>query len=83
MAMFDPMNGDCIAGYTKAICDIREIFKYIQGDLKHHHKLMGPKMVDKLLGTILDWRREIREDRGFIRWNDKKEAFEWFPGKEK
>lgn len=73
------LSGDYNRGYTKAIMDIQEIFKYIKPDLKHHHKNMSFKMADDLLNAILENRINIRDDmKGFIRWNGNKNVFEYF-----
>lgn len=70
------------SGYRKAIMDVIEVFSYIEPDLKHHRKGMTFKTAQKLLKCILENREKIRDDwRGFIRFNGKKNDFEWFGGK--
>lgn len=75
------LSGDYIKGYTKAIQDITEIFEYIQEDLSHHKKRFSNKIALDLLKVILENREAIRERRkGFIRWNSRKNGFEFFNG---
>ena len=75
------LSGDYIRGYTKAIQDITEIFEYIQEDLKHHKKQFSGKIALDLLKVILENREAIRERwNGFIRWNSRKNGFEFFNG---
>lgn len=77
--MIERLSGEYNRGYTQAIQDITEVFKYIQPDLKYHHKNLTGKLSIALLNTILDNREKIREKRnGFIRWNCIKKEFEWF-----
>ena len=66
-------------GYTKAILDIQEVFKYIQPDLKHHHKTMTAGMAEKLLSCCLANREKLREScDGFIRYSGYEQDFEFF-----
>lgn len=79
MAQFEMISGEFIRGYTRAIQDVQEIFDYVQNDLKYHHKKLNAKLVKELLKVILKNRANIREETdGFIRWNNKKQCFEWF-----
>ena len=81
--MFKRLSGDFNRGYTKAIMDIAEVMKYIQDDLKYHHKTLNQKTINRLLEVILANRESLREDRnGFIRWNCKLNDFEWFTRKD-
>lgn len=82
--MFERLSGDFNRGYTKAIQDIQEVFEYIEEDLRYHHKKMTGKLAKDLLKCCLDNRERLRESmNGFIRWNHKKECFEFYePNKE-
>ena len=73
------LSGDYNRGYTRAIQDIIEIFKYIQTDLEHHHKRMNQKLAMQLLNTVLKERSYIRDiSDGFIRFNGQLNEFEYF-----
>ncbi len=74
------LSGDYIRGYTKAIQDIIEIFDYIQSDLKYHHKNITAKTSQALLQCCLKNRGNLRDKigNGFIRYNNKKQKFEYF-----
>ena len=70
----DRISRDYIAGYTKAILDIQEIFEYICLDVK-----VNNNTARQLLKCILDNRAKIRENRkGFIRYNRTLKAFEFY-----
>lgn len=76
------LSGEYNNGYRKAIMDVIEAFSYIEPDLRHHRKGMTFKTARKLLKCILENREKIRDGwRGFIRFNGKKNDFEWFGGK--
>lgn len=73
------LSGEYIRGYTKAILDITEVFRYIQPDLKHHHKSLNGKLAIELLRVILENREALREDwNGFIRYNGNTKEFEFY-----
>ena len=73
------LSCDFNRGYTKAIQDIIKIFKYVNIDLKYHHKLMTYKWAMKLLECCLENRMKLRDDlNGFIRVNG--DDFEFFNG---
>ena len=73
------LSGEYNRGYTKAIQDIQEVFKYIQSDLKHHHKTLTAKMSERLLDCCLKNRERLRESiNGFIRFNSQKQDFEFY-----
>lgn len=73
------LSGDYIKGYTKAIMDLQEVFRYIQPDLKYHKLSMTPKRADEILSCCLKNREDLRENRqGFVRYNDKIKGFEFF-----
>lgn len=77
--MIERLSGDYNRGYTKAIQDIIEIVDYIQADLNYHKKRFSAKLAQELLKSVLENREPIREQReGFIRWNTKKNDFEYF-----
>ena len=83
--MFEKLSGDYNRGYTRAIMDIKEVFHYIQNDLKHHKKRLTPKLADELINCCLSNRERLRESvNGFIRWNRVTEQFEFYePGEDK
>jgi len=73
------LSGEFNRGYTKAIMDIIEIFKYIEPDLKWHHKRINQKLANELLECCLTNRENVRESiNGFIRWNNKNNCFEFY-----
>lgn len=79
------LSGDYNRGYTQAIQDIQEIFRYIVPDLKHHHKSLNAKLSSELLQCILENRDKLRDQKfllvknqGFIRWNGSLNQFEYF-----
>ena len=77
--MLERLSGDYNRGYTKAITDIQEVFRYIESDLNHHHKKITGKVAKELLQCCLENREKLRENfDGFIRWNCKKECFEFY-----
>lgn len=77
--MIERLSGDYNRGYTKAIQDVAEVFKYIIPDLKLHHMNLNAKSSLRLLQVILENREKIRDDwDGFIRYNGIKKDFEWF-----
>lgn len=64
-------------GYTKAIQDILEIFKYVNDDLVSHRMRMNYSWAEKILKCCLENREKIREDRsGFIRV-ERSESGKW------
>ena len=82
--MFERLSGDFNRGYTKAIKDIQEVFRYVEVDLRYHHKKMTGKLAKDLLKCCLDNRESLRESmNGFIRWNTKKECFEFYEREDK
>lgn len=83
--MFDRLSPEYIRGYTKAIQDIQKVFDYIQEDLVFHKKRLNHKLAKELLQACLDNREKLRDDwDGFIRYNHKIEAFEYYePNKDK
>lgn len=77
--MFERLSGDFNRGYTKAIQDIQEVFNYIEDDLQYHHKRISSKLNKELLQCILTNRENLRESmNGFIRWNSKRNCFEFY-----
>lgn len=77
--MIEKLSGDYNRGYTKAIQDVTEVFKYVIPDLKHHHINFNAKNSMRLLQIILENRERLRDDwNGFIRYNGIKKDFEWF-----
>lgn len=77
----ETMSGDYIWGFTKGIMTVMEIFRYVNEDLKCHHRGMTYRVCRELLDCILENRAVIREQRkGFIRYN-RGGKFEWFSGK--
>lgn len=74
----DKINRDEIKGYTKALQDINKVIPYILQDLKYHNKRMTNKLLIELLNCLLENRRYMRDDIGFVRWISKEEKFEWF-----
>lgn len=79
------LSGEYNRGYREAIMDVTEVFRYIQPDLKHHHKSLNGKLAMELLRVILENREALRDDRnGFIRFNGTSKKFEYYrTGKEK
>lgn len=73
------LSGEYIRGYTKAIMDITEVFRYIQPDLKYHHKNLNGKLAVELLQVFLENREALRDDwDGFIRCNGNTKEFEFY-----
>lgn len=73
------LSGEFNRGYTKAILDVKEIFDYVDIDLRYHSKRMNQKLAQELLTVILENREKIREDRDcFIRWNCKLNQWECY-----
>ena len=79
MVGFERLSGDYNRGYTKAICDIKDVFDYIDNDLKWHNKRLTPKLTKELLNCVLENREKLRDNwNGSIRWNTQKNGFEFF-----
>lgn len=77
--MIEKLSGDYIRGYTKAIQDITEVFRYIIPDLRHHHMNLNAKNSLRLLQVILENREQVRDNwNGFIRYNGVTKDFEWY-----
>lgn len=84
--MLERLSGDYNRGYTKAIQDIIEIFKYVNFEIVNvRKKRMNYKTAMKLLKTILSERMNIRDriGNGFICWNVQKQDFEYFQRSDK
>ena len=80
--MIERLSGEYNRGYTKAIQDIQEVFRYIVPDLKHHKKRITERTVNELLSCCLTNRERLRESQcGFIRFNGIRQEFEFYePG---
>lgn len=81
--MIEKLSGDYIRGYTKALLDLKDIVEYVNNDLSYHHKKWNHKLLNSLLDCCIDNRENLRESQSglsdsFIRWNTKKEDFEFF-----
>lgn len=75
----DRLSGDYNRGYTRGIMDVKEVFEYIQYDLKHHNKRLTLNLMKQLLECCLENRENLRESqRGFIRYNGKTDSFEFY-----
>ena len=75
----EKLSGNYNRGYTRAIQDVIEVFKYVNPDLLHHKKRMNYTLAIQLLETILKKCMSIRDGYdGFIRFNGQKNCFEWF-----
>lgn len=73
------LSGEYNRGYREAIMDVTEVFRYIQPDLKHHHKSLNGKLAMELLRVILENREALRDDwNGFIRFNGTSKKFEYY-----
>jgi len=80
--MLERLSGEYNRGYTRAIQDITRVFDYIQMDLNYHHKKLTAKLTEELLKCCLENRERLRESvDGFIRWNTKKNGFEFYEPK--
>lgn len=78
------LSGDYIRGYTKALMDVQEMFRYLQQDAAFRGKQMNWKKIDQLMKCVIANRDAMRENsKGFFRWNKLHEKFEWFEGKDK
>ena len=82
------LSGDYNRGYTQTITDVREIFNYIEDDLKSHHKKFNSRYIRELLHCILMNREQIRESKRhedtideFIRYNKQADKFEYYKPK--
>jgi len=65
---FTRLSGEFNRGYTKAIQDIIDVFRYMDADLKCHNMRMNYGWACKILKCCLDNRDKLRENRnGFIR----------------
>lgn len=71
--------GEYNRGYREAIMDVTEVFRYIQPDLKRHHRSLNSKLAMELLRVILENREALRDDwSGFIRFNGASKKFEYY-----
>ena len=75
---FPRLSGDYNKGYTKAIFDIMEVFKYVNDDLiTHYRSRMNYKWVEKILKCCIENREQLRDDwNGFVRV-EKSESGRW------
>lgn len=77
--MFEYLSGEFNRGFTKGLCTVKEVFDYIQYDLSHHNKRLTPKLMKRLIECCIENRERLRESvNGFIRWNCKKNDFEFY-----
>ena len=79
------LSGDYIAGYTRALMDVKEIFEYLQSDPQFKSKAWNWNKLSQLMKCVLANKDNLREhhDKGFIRWNKMIEKFEWHEEKKK
>lgn len=76
--MRDTMNGFWIRGYTQAIMDMQEQFNGVVFDLGHYKKRPTEKLFQSFLKTFLDNRANLREQRGFLRYNKLLDDIEYY-----
>lgn len=81
------LSGDFNKGYTKAIQDMIEVFKDVNGDLTMHHSRMNYKWAEKILKCCLENREKLRDDwNGFIRTeksdSGKRDIVKWYQMKD-
>lgn len=76
--MRDPLNGDWIWGYTQAIQDIQEMLPGLVFDFKCHKESFNVKRMNEYLERFLEYREELREGLGFLRYNSQLDKIEYF-----
>lgn len=76
--MRDTMNGFWIRGYTQAIMDMQEQFNGVVFDLSHYKKRPTEKLFQSFLKTFLENRANLREQRGFLRYNKLHDGIEYY-----
>ena len=75
----EKLSGDYNRGYTKAIQDLQEVFRYVKADLDYHHIRFTHKIATKLLQCCLENREQLRDEwNGFIRYNSNTGEFEFY-----
>lgn len=72
-----------VQGYTAALMDVVDVFKYIDDDLKHHKRKQNAKTYQAMVNCMLENRAVLRECLdAFVRCNDKVDGgFEVFIGR--
>lgn len=76
----DPLSGDWIRGYTAAIFDISTHLVTAMEDIKRFKKPFNVNRAKQFNQTYLAHREELRVGRGFIRFNNGLDKFEYFQG---
>lgn len=72
------LSGDFNRGYLRALLDLSETMPPLCDDLLRCRIPLRTKRIREMLGMYLKCREQLREQRGFLRWNVKEKEFEWF-----
>ena len=78
MSTVERLSGDYNRGYLQALLDLSETMPMLCEDLRHYRISLRPGRIAEMLKLYLQHRMDLREQRGFLRWNAVEKAFEWF-----
>lgn len=68
-------------GFSAGLMAAGDAIGGIEADLRAHEKKLTFKLLDRLLGFMIENRKRVRgSPNGFVRWNAEKDDFEWHEG---
>ena len=65
-------------GYTRAMLDLIKHMPFVLDDMKRCKARINKKSMMAMMNLFLEHRHDLRDGRGFMRWNLKRNELEWF-----